>query len=84
MTPKEKLRLKELIVRLWYYGEVEKSIGRICSKLGWRTVCNPDLMSDEQHKEIDYFCRVIEKQIAKRRQNGSTRKGGGTHRRRAG
>lgn len=67
MTPKEKLRLKEQIVRLWYFGEVDKALAIMCRMVGWRSVCNPRLINSSQRMDIEILTKMIGDGISKKK-----------------
>jgi hypothetical protein len=86
MTHKEKMYLRELIVRLWYFGDVDDTVQRLCHALGWGSVVDPEKITKEQHIEIEWIAERVQRhkrkrQVAtsiKRRENDRRKRFGGS------
>jgi len=56
MTKAEKRYIRRLIVRMYYFGELDEIVTRLCHMVGWASVVTGHI-DDDQHQEIAELVR---------------------------
>ena len=55
MTTEEKIKMRRILTDIWYNGDVDGGITKLCRLAGWKSSLSEDKIRDDQANEIEYY-----------------------------